>query len=266
MYGSETYRSRPPDRGIRDESGGGRGYMRNISLLNLWAHAPFLHNNALGPELCGGLTPEDFQVSPYVADFYASPYVDEQRKPRLDAPACSPFDPTVRGRYALYLASMDQLLHPEKRVPKVTLRNEPIVIELGPRVIEEGAQKLYGVRLELPAGRSTGFLVSLQHKKLTEDLVLSLTRPAEWRREFIARAQERFWRDRAEKYADTIGGLAKKLLGSLDNPYTVLADEADVLVEVYCSCTYDVENAGHRFGEDLPEADKQALTAFLATL
>jgi len=27
-----------------------------------------------------------------------------------------------------------------------------------------------------------------------------------------------------------------------------------------------VENDGHRFGEDLPEADKKALTAFLATL
>ena len=28
----------------------------------------------------------------------------------------------------------------------------------------------------------------------------------------------------------------------------------------------EIENAGHRFGEDLSEPDKQALTAFLATL
>src|SRR3546814_14215046 len=38
------------------------------------------------------------------------------------------------------------------------------------------------------------------------------------------------------------------------------------LFEVYSSCDDEVENAGHRYGEDLPEADKDALTAFLATL
>ena len=38
------------------------------------------------------------------------------------------------------------------------------------------------------------------------------------------------------------------------------------LVRDYSSCTADVENAGHRFGEDLSDADKKALIAFLATL
>src|SRR3546814_9479509 len=38
------------------------------------------------------------------------------------------------------------------------------------------------------------------------------------------------------------------------------------LFEVYSSCDDEVENAGHRSGEDLPEPDKDALTAFLATL
>ena len=36
--------------------------------------------------------------------------------------------------------------------------------------------------------------------------------------------------------------------------------------QAYSSCTADVENDGHRFGEDLPDADKKALIAFLATL
>ena len=45
--------------------GGGRGYYRNISLLSVWAHAPFMHNNAIGPELCGG-PDDDMYVSPYV--------------------------------------------------------------------------------------------------------------------------------------------------------------------------------------------------------
>lgn len=34
--------------GEKDIGGGGPGYYRNISLLSLWSHAPFLHNNALG--------------------------------------------------------------------------------------------------------------------------------------------------------------------------------------------------------------------------
>ena len=38
------------------------------------------------------------------------------------------------------------------------------------------------------------------------------------------------------------------------------------LLTVYSSCTADIENEGHRFGEDLPDRDKKALIAFLATL
>jgi hypothetical protein len=38
------------------------------------------------------------------------------------------------------------------------------------------------------------------------------------------------------------------------------------LLDIYSSCTDRVENAGHRFGEGLSAADKQALTAFLATI
>ena len=38
------------------------------------------------------------------------------------------------------------------------------------------------------------------------------------------------------------------------------------LWQVYSSCADEIENEGHRFGEDLPEADKKALIAFLATL
>jgi hypothetical protein len=39
-----------------------------------------------------------------------------------------------------------------------------------------------------------------------------------------------------------------------------------LITEVYASCTDDIENDGHRFGEDLSDADKNALIAFLATL
>jgi len=68
-YGSETYRGRALDPNLRDPSGGGRGYYRNISLLSVWAHAPFMHNNSIGPELCGQPANGD-------DDFYRSPWVD----------------------------------------------------------------------------------------------------------------------------------------------------------------------------------------------
>ena len=43
-------------------------------------------------------------------------------------------------------------------------------------------------------------------------------------------------------------------------------DKLPLLSQLYSTCTSTVENAGHRFGEDLSADDKQALTAFLATL
>ncbi len=65
-YGSITYRNRPSPGSVQRKINrmfpliggmefgdpvpveGGSGYMRNISLLSLWAIAPFMHNNAIG--------------------------------------------------------------------------------------------------------------------------------------------------------------------------------------------------------------------------
>ena len=67
-FSSETYKARPHTGNVPrvtnplipliggteswfdgDENpGGGTGYYRNVSLLSIWAHAPFLHNNMLG--------------------------------------------------------------------------------------------------------------------------------------------------------------------------------------------------------------------------
>lgn len=40
---------KPNPFGINEEIDKGRGYYRNVSLLSIWAHAPYLHNNMLGP-------------------------------------------------------------------------------------------------------------------------------------------------------------------------------------------------------------------------
>jgi hypothetical protein len=74
-----------PERGeLKD---GGRGYMRNISLVNVWATAPFMHNNAIGPEICGKPANKD-------NDFHRARYVDADGKLLPASPtACA----TTRG-------------------------------------------------------------------------------------------------------------------------------------------------------------------------
>ena len=108
-YAARDLFERPPDENLKEVAkGGGRGYYRPPSLLSVWAHAPFMHNNAIGPELCG--RPEGGD------NFYVSPYVDENNKRLTNPPSCWPFDPSVEGRYNLFKASVDSLLNPRKPV------------------------------------------------------------------------------------------------------------------------------------------------------
>jgi len=66
--------------------------------------------------------------------------------------------------------------------------------------------------------------------------------------------------------------LATALVGTVEqiskDPAGMIAAVAKnpKILEAYSTCTADIENDGHRFGESLPPADKNALTAFLATL
>ena len=55
-YGSDTLRARPAVSGIAEPHDGGRGYYRAGVAAELWAFAPFMHNNAMGPEVCGSPT------------------------------------------------------------------------------------------------------------------------------------------------------------------------------------------------------------------
>jgi hypothetical protein len=88
-FSSESYKTSPPVRvtGLVDplhpllrlppvEATGGRGYYRTPSLVNIWATAPFLHNNSVG--LYNG-------------------------------------DPSVAGRLAAYESAMNMLLWPQRR-------------------------------------------------------------------------------------------------------------------------------------------------------
>jgi hypothetical protein len=80
---------------------GGRGYYRTPSLIDIWATAPFLHNNALG--------------------LYNQ-------------------DPSVAGRLAAFQDAAEKLLWPEKRLGpgsiKVTPRDTRLHVRLGPKSLD----------------------------------------------------------------------------------------------------------------------------------
>lgn len=95
-FSSETYKQLPPVHvtglvnplhpwlpALSVEAKGGRGYYRTPTLANVWATAPFFHNNALG--------------------LYNA-------------------DPSVDGRLAAYQDAMEKLLWPEKRAGLGTIR------------------------------------------------------------------------------------------------------------------------------------------------
>jgi hypothetical protein len=256
-YGSQTLRARVPDPNIKEPHDGGRGYYRNISLLSVWAHAPFMHDNGIGPELCG-------KPANKANDFYRSPYVDANGKTLAadKAPACWAYDPSVEGRFKLYVASMEELLNPGKRVPKLSRFDQDVRITLGPRTWDGSEEKqVLGFSVVLPAGTSVGSMASFQHKAFVNDIILAKLKPDELNAKLV------------KQFGDVEG---KKVAAELDAVTGEMAKDPERLVdairrfprlvEIYSSCTANIENQGHPFGEDLPDRDKKALIAFLATL
>lgn len=251
-YGSTTLRDKPPDRNIKEPSDGGRGYYRNISLLSVWAHAPFMHNNAIGPELCGGSDDEHYNP-PYVVD------VNAQTPIRLaKPPACWPFDPSVEGRFKLYKASMGDLLNPSKRVPKVTSFDHDVVLKIFPKLAEGNVERYLDANIVLPEHTPSSRIGNFRHKEFAEDLVLSKVNFSKLETKYV----DRYGPEQGKTVAATIRDKAKELMG---NPKNLLVIGGE-LREIYSNSLMLREDEGHRFGEDLPDKDKQALIAFLATL
>lgn len=261
-FASENYYARPADANIPEPNGGGRGYFRNISLLNLWAHAPFMHNNAVGPELCGG--------GSGAYDFYRSSYVDASQpgNPRLPldkSPACWKYDPSVEGRFKLYVASMNDLLNPSQRIPKATKLDQDIVIDVGPRVWDGAEEKLVGFSVRIPAGSTAGNVGNFQHKAFIDDLIGAKLHPGQLEKNYAARVGA----DNARQLVAAMQDTAKAIVddpGKLVDAIKAARARLPLLGEVYSSCNAEIENDGHRFGEDLSPSDKKALIAFLATL
>jgi hypothetical protein len=266
QFADEDYHARPIVSGILEPHDGGRGYYRNISLLNLWAHAPFLHNNSVGPELCGW---GGDKSNPY--ERYRSSYVDTSKpgNPPLAKdrqPACWKYDPSVEGRFKLYVASMQDLLNPSKRIPKATKLDEDIVLDIGPRIFDgKEERRLAGFTVRVPAGATAGNVGNFLHKDFIIDLVRAKLKPGELEAHLakVLPAAE------AKRLTVEMQAIGKAILSDPDRLVEVVREaraRTPALWQVYSSCSAEIENDGHRFGEDLSDADKNALIAFLATL
>jgi hypothetical protein len=270
-YASLDAHERPADP-LRPEvmKAGGRGYYRNVSLLSVWAHAPFMHNNAIGPEICG-------KPAQTALDFYASPYVDAEGRPRADAPDCWPFDPSIEGRYELYKASMRQLLNPDRRIPKVFVLDRDIVIDIAPKV--EILDRSLGLTLTIPAGFPAIDVNSLRYKDIVQDLVLVGRDPGRFEAKYatlLTAAERQELRDGLAQIraalveTGTLGGI-ELVLGREEAVVGRVQDLTlqvgnDFIQRYYSNVLEHRENDGHRFGESLNGPDKEALIAFLATL
>ena len=105
-------------------------------------------------------------------------------------------------------------------------------------------------------------LGNFQHKAFIVDLVRAKTAPDELERSLA----KRLGKESARKVLADLQAVAREVTGKPNGLVEALRARPYLIKQVYSSCTAEVENAGHRFGEDLSEADKNALIAFLATL
>lgn len=247
-YGSETLRAKSGDPQLKEPSDGGRGYYRNISLLSLWAYALFMHDNAVGPEVCGG--PLD--------EHYYSPYVDKDGKPLANPPPCWVFDPSVEGRFKLYKASMKELLNPSQRIPKVTGFNSDVTIRLFPKLGDGKLEQFIDTAIRFPVGTPAARIGNFRHKELVGDLVMARVNFDKLKAKYAGW----YGAEKGEQIAKLIRDKGTELLAK---PGSILEAGAE-LREVYSNSLAVIENDGHRFGEDLSDKEKDAVTAFLATL
>jgi hypothetical protein len=106
----------------------------------------------------------------------------------------------------------------------------------------------------IPKGTSAGFIGGLLHKDFIGDLYRAKREPA-----LLEAAGKK-------ALVPELQGIADDLLKNPDRFVDVLSQKRKFLQTNYQTCMQEVENEGHRFGEDLSEAEKKALIAFLATL
>ena len=169
------------------------------------------------------------------------------------------------GRFKLYVASMEELLNPGKRMPKIARFDQDVRIALGPRTWRRHGRRSRSLGFDAwssrPAPASAAWQASSTRRSSTTWSLAKLQPD-----ELDARLVKQLGETEGKKVAAELQrGRRRDREGprapGRRDPHAIRSWS-----EIYSSCTAEVENEGHRFGEDLPDADKKALIAFLATL
>ncbi|MBS1985302.1 MAG: hypothetical protein JST16_14130 [Bdellovibrionales bacterium] len=257
QFASEDYFQRATDPNLARYASGGRGYYRNISLLSAWAYAPFMHNNSVGPEVCASVRKPEYSV-------YHSSYVDASGKLLANPPACVKFDPSVEGRLRLFEASMQDLLNPKARTPKISKTDKDVFYQLLPNMVVHPGKAPVGIYLKIPAGTDVSSLGGFRHKEFIGDFLEYMRAPEK----FLPKAQSKFGSDAPRLVAAFESTRTKFMANPATGNRLVTADPEQLkfYFQIYGNCPASLDNQGHRFGEDLPDSDKKALIAFLMTL
>jgi hypothetical protein len=187
--------------------------------------------------------------------------VDAQGKPLQNPPACWPVDPSVEGRYELYKASMQMLLNPDERIPKIATLDRDVIVDVAPQVKIGDLET--GFSLRIPKSFPAVMLNSLRYQDLLQDLVLAERDPAKLERKY----ETLMTPEGLTELKDGLGLIREELL-SVDGfkMLDITAVQSEFIQRYYSNVLERVENAGHRFGESLSDREKQALIAFVATL
>src|SRR4029079_15363853 len=246
-FSSRSYKTLPPVGDIITQDpftgdnrpikmlGGGRGYTRPPSLISVWSTAPFLLNNALGP------------------------FND---------------NPSVATRMAVFQASIEQMLWPEKRTPGEPTRGK------GVGLIQRTDAMSW---LIVPAGFVPGAVKALSGPIewvfpgiFTEDVGVKIGpipkgTPVGLIGNFDPLPEERGWRagwSRTWKLLGLVWRLRNDLAAM---PAQIFESRGPELYE-FSACQDYVVNRGHYFGTStfteepgLSDGDKRALIEFLKT-
>ena len=215
--------------------GGGRGYYRPASLVSLWSAAPFLHNNTVGKHVHGVSVYERMEA---FTDGITKMLWPEQRagaagnKDGADGQSTSLWLTTEES----WLKVPDSYLHSRalRRLLRKYMDTDPRTGEkyfaFGPIPKGTPVNLLANTNLELGGVHKAGDLASLliESVKVMKDI---------------------------------------KREGLTGDAATQRWLKSDVVKKLYAlnSCPDFIEDKGHYFGTDLPDADKRALIHFLKT-
>ena len=261
-YGSETLRARTPDPNVTEPGDGGRGYYRNISLVSaVGARAVHAQQRARARRSAASrrtaTTSSTARPTSTAARSSSSPPATRRRAgPTTRASKAASSSTSHRWRTCSIRRSAC------RRSPGSTCRRAARGWACA--LVEDGKEKqVVGLTIVVPEGRELRRRSSTSSTSASSATwCSSASSPTRW----TSGSPKQFGDDEAQEDRRRPAQRRPRAAEAARASWSRRCASTRSCSRSTASCTADIENDGHRFGEDLPEADKKALIAFLATL